>query len=83
MTPSILLNGCFVTPRCSGLDLARKIVGRHEIATVQTTAVDRAVGSVTLTTVLALASGELISSDSPGCTVRLATNAQQEAPRTN
>ena len=37
----------------SGLDIVRKTLGQHEIATVQTTAIDQAAGVVNLTTVLA------------------------------
>jgi ERF superfamily len=53
----------------SGLDLIRKCLGRHEIATVQTTSIDDAAGLIRLTTVLAHASGEWISSDWPVCPV--------------
>ena len=53
----------------SGLDLVRKSLGRHEIATVQTTSIDAAAGLIRLTTVLAHASGEWISSDWPVCSV--------------
>jgi hypothetical protein len=53
----------------SGLDLIRKSLGRHEIATVQTTSIDGAAGLIRLTTVLAHASGEWISSDWPVCPV--------------
>src|ERR1700675_4313393 len=52
----------------SGLDLVRKSLGRHEIATVQTTSIDQAAGLI-LTTVLAHSSGEWISSDWPVCPV--------------
>jgi hypothetical protein len=41
----------------------RKTLGRHEIATMQTTAIDQTAGTVNLTTVLAHASGEWIASD--------------------
>src|SRR5437879_4127737 len=47
----------------SGLDIVRKSLGRHEIAAVQTTAIDNETGLVRLTTVLAHASGEWISSE--------------------
>ena len=47
----------------SGLEIVRKTLGQHEIATVQTTAIDQAAGIVNLTTVLAHASGEWIASD--------------------
>jgi hypothetical protein len=53
----------------SGLEIVRKTLGQHEIATVQTTAIDQASGIVNLTTVLAHASGEWISSDWPVCPV--------------
>src|ERR1700732_1328699 len=53
----------------SGLDIVRKSLGRHEIATVQTTSIDDAAGLIRLTTVLAHASGEWISSDWPVCPV--------------
>jgi ERF superfamily len=53
----------------SGLEIVRKTLGQHEIATVQTTAVDQAAGMVNLTTVLAHSSGEWIASDWPVCSV--------------
>ena len=53
----------------SGLDIVRKTLGQHEIATVQTTAIDQSAGTVNLTTVLAHASGEWIASDWPVCAV--------------
>ena len=53
----------------SGLDIVRKVLGQHEIATMQTTAIDQAAGIVNLTTVLAHASGEWISSDWPVCAI--------------
>src|SRR6516225_2606254 len=37
----------------SGLDIVRKTLGQHEIATVQTTAIDQPSGMVNLTTTLA------------------------------
>jgi hypothetical protein len=52
-------------PLSSGLDIVRKTLGQHEIATVQTTAIDQTAGIVNLTTVLAHASGEWIASDWP------------------
>jgi hypothetical protein len=51
----------------SGLDIVRKTLGQHEIATVQSTAIDQATGQIQLTTLLAHASGEWISSDWPVC----------------
>src|SRR5258706_8481704 len=53
----------------SGLDLVRKALGKHEIATVQTTSIDHEVGLIRLTTVLAHSSGEWVSSDWPVCPV--------------
>jgi hypothetical protein len=54
-------------PLSSGLDIVRKALGQHEIATVQTTAIDQATQAVSLTTVLAHSSGEWIASDWPVC----------------
>jgi ERF superfamily len=54
-------------PLSSGLEIVRKTLGEHEIATVQTTAIDQEAGIVNLTTVLAHSSGEWISSDWPIC----------------
>src|ERR1700726_2282191 len=51
----------------SGLDIVRKSLGQHEIATVQTTAIDQETGQIRLTTLLAHASGEWIASDWPVC----------------
>jgi hypothetical protein len=56
-------------PLSSGLDLVRKCLGQHEIATVQTTAIDRDSGLIRLTTTLVHASGEWVSSDWPVCSV--------------
>ena len=56
-------------PLSSGLDIVRKTLGQHEIATLQTTAIDQTAGTVNLTTVLAHASGEWIASDWPVCAV--------------
>src|SRR5450432_1923962 len=53
----------------SGLDIVRKSLGQHEIATIQTTAIDQASGQIQLTTLLAHASGEWISSDWPVCAI--------------
>jgi len=53
----------------SGLDIVRKSLGQHEIATIQTTAIDEASGQIRLTTLLAHASGEWISSDWPVCPI--------------
>jgi ERF superfamily len=56
-------------PLSSGLDIVRKVLGPHEIATVQMTSIDQATGIISLTTVLAHASGEWIASDWPVCAV--------------
>jgi hypothetical protein len=56
-------------PLSSGLDIVRKTLGQHEIATVQTTAIDHTAGIVNLTTLLAHASGEWIASDWPVCAI--------------
>ena len=54
-------------PLSRGLDIVRKILGQHEIATVQATCIDQTAGMVNLTTVLAHSSGEWIASDWPVC----------------
>jgi ERF superfamily len=64
-------------PLSSGLDIVRKTLGQHEIATVQTTAVDQAAGIVNLTTILAHASGEWIASDWPVCPIAETANPQR------
>src|SRR6516164_6959281 len=56
-------------PLSSGLDLVRKCLGQHEIATVQTTAIDHDSGLIRLTATLVHASGEWVSSDWPVCPV--------------
>ena len=56
-------------PLSSGLDIARKVLGQHEIATIQTTSIDQDAGLINLTTVLAHASGEWIASDWPVCPI--------------
>ena len=56
-------------PLSSGLEIVRKTLVQHEIATVQTTAIDQAAGTVNLTTVLAHSSGEWIASDWPVCAI--------------
>src|SRR5580698_8796863 len=60
----------------SGLDIVRKVLGQHEIATLQTTVIDHDIQTVSLTTVLAHASGEWISSDWPVCAL-----SEMAAPR--
>ena len=63
-------------PLSSGLDIVRKTLSQHEIATVQTTSIDEAAGIVRLSTVLAHASGEWIASDWPVCPI-----AETERPQ--
>jgi hypothetical protein len=53
----------------SGLDIVRKALGGHEIATVQTTAIDKEAGFIRLTTMLAHSSGEWLSSEWPVCAI--------------
>ena len=54
-------------PLSDGLNIIRKTLGQHEIATVQSTSVDEIAGLIRLKTVLAHSSGEWISSDWPVC----------------
>jgi hypothetical protein len=60
----------------SGLDIVRKALGGHEIATVQTTAIDKEAGLIRLTTTLAHSSGERLSSEWPVCPI-----SETAAPR--
>ena len=64
-------------PLSSGLDIVRKTLGQHEIATVQTTAIDQTAGMVNLTTTLAHASGEWIASDWPVCPIAETASPQR------
>jgi hypothetical protein len=63
-------------PLSSGLDIVRKTLSQHEIATMQTTSIDETAGIVRLNTVLAHASGEWIVSDWPVCPI-----AETERPQ--
>src|SRR5262249_24409557 len=54
-----------------------KGLGRNEIATIQTTAIDKDAGLLRLTTVLAHASGEWISSEWPVCAIADIASAQR------
>jgi hypothetical protein len=56
-------------PLSSGLDIVRKTLGRHEIAAVQSTEIDKEAGLIRLTTILAHSSGEWVSSDWPVCAI--------------
>ena len=64
-------------PLSSGLDIIRKSLGRHEIATIQATDIDKEAGLLRLTTVLAHSSGEWISSDWPVCQISDIASAQR------
>ena len=64
-------------PLSSGLDIVRKTLGKHEIAALQTTAIDQTTQMVNLTTMLAHASGEWIASDWPVCPVADIANPQR------
>src|SRR6266705_178128 len=64
-------------PLASGLDIVRKTLGQHEIATLQTNAIDQTAGMVHLTTLLAHASGEWIASDWPVCAIAETANPQR------
>src|SRR5205085_6299686 len=56
-------------PLSRGLDIIRKTLGQHEIATIQTTAIDQTSGLVNLTNMLAHTSGQWIASDWPVCPI--------------
>jgi hypothetical protein len=60
----------------AGLDIVRKSLGGHEIATVQSTSIDKEAGWIRLTTVLAHSSGEWLSSEWPVCAI-----SETTAPR--
>src|SRR3984893_15793030 len=64
-------------PLSSGLDIVRKTLGQHEIATLQTTTIDQTAGMVHLTTTLAHASGEWIASDWPVCPIAETASPQR------
>jgi hypothetical protein len=56
-------------PLSSGLEIIRKTLSQHQIAAIQTTAIDQTARVVCLTTTLAHASGEWIASDWPVCPI--------------
>ena len=64
-------------PLSSGLDIVRKSLGRHEIATIQSTDIDKEAGLLRLTTILAHSSGEWISSEWPVCQIADVSSAQR------
>jgi hypothetical protein len=69
-------------PLSAGLDIARKCLGQHEIATIQATTIDRDTGLIRLTTTRIHASGEWISSDWPVCPVDTAAQHRMGAALT-
>jgi hypothetical protein len=54
-------------PLSAGLDILRKVLGKYELAVIQTTHMDRDRGLVLLTTTIAHSSGEWISALWPVC----------------
>src|SRR6478752_1910028 len=64
-------------PLSSGLDIVRKSLGRHEIATIQSTEIDKEAGLLRLTTILAHSSGEWVSSEWPVCQITDIASAQR------
>jgi hypothetical protein len=58
----------------SGLEIVRKTLSEHEIAVIQTTAIDQASRMLNLTTLLAHSSGEWIASYWPVCSVAEVAN---------
>jgi hypothetical protein len=66
-------------PLSSGLDIVRKTLSQHEIATVQTTSIDESVGIVRLSTILAHASGEWVASEIGQVGSKLRNEANLEA----
>jgi hypothetical protein len=61
-------------PLSSGLEIVRKTLSEHEIAVIQTMAVDQASRMLNLTTLLAHSSGEWIASYWPVCSVAEVAN---------
>jgi hypothetical protein len=64
-------------PLSDGLNIIRKTLGQHEIATLQSTSVDQTAGLIRLKTMLAHASGEWISSDWPVCALEDMTSPKR------
>src|SRR6476620_3680575 len=64
-------------PLSSGLDIVRKSLDRHEIATIQSTEIDKEAGLLRLTTILAHSSGEWVSSEWPVCPMSDIASAQR------
>jgi hypothetical protein len=64
-------------PLSSGLEIARKSLGRQEIAIVQSTAIDKEAGLIRLHTALVHSSGEWMASEWPVCPVSDAGSPQR------
>src|SRR5206468_8839050 len=64
-------------PLSTGLDIVRKSLGRHEIATIQSTEIDKEADLLRLTTILAHSSGEWVSSEWPVCQISDIGSAQR------
>jgi hypothetical protein len=64
-------------PLSSGLEIARKSLGRHEIAIVQSTAIDKEAGLIRLHTALVHSSGEWMASEWPVCPVSDGSSPQR------
>jgi ERF superfamily len=64
-------------PLSTGLDIVRKSLGRHEIATIQSIEIDREAGLLRLITILAHSSGEWVSSEWPVCQISDIASAQR------
>jgi ERF superfamily len=64
-------------PLSSGLDIVRKSLGRHEIAIIQSTEIDKEAGLLRLATILAHSSGEWVSSEWPVCQISDIASAQR------
>src|ERR1700736_3716433 len=70
-------------PLSSGLEIVRKTLSEHEIAVIQTTAIDQASRMLNLTTLLAHSSGEWIASHWPvGAMAEVATPHRRGAALT-
>ena len=69
MIPAVAARTFRYGPLSSGLDIVRKVLGQHEIATVQTTSARSGRRHHQSHDVLAHASGEWIASDWPVCAI--------------
>jgi hypothetical protein len=64
-------------PLSTGLEIVRKSLGRHEIAMIQSTDIDKEAGLLRLTTILAHSSGEWVCSEWPVCQISDIASAQR------